>query len=70
MAMDMTKMRGNLKMKGGCCPESKMQTLEDESRDIKERDDQVRVPPHLQKMLKAHMAARALAKRKVPKPGY
>ncbi len=57
-------MRGNLKVKGGCCPEAKKPTLEDESRDIKVRDDVVRVPPHLRGMIKAKLAARALAKRK------
>ncbi len=62
--------RGNLKRKGGCCPDAKKPTVEDDSRDIKQRDDQVRVPPHLQKMIKAHMAARALAKRKAPKLSY
>lgn len=59
------KMRGNARLEGGTDPKEQMNTSG--SGDYRTRDDVVRVSPHLQKMISARAAARALGRRKAPK---
>lgn len=54
-------MRGNQKLEG-CCPDPAKHKLK-AGKDVVVRDDQIRVSPHLRKMMTAKLAARALGKR-------
>lgn len=63
-------MRGNQKLTGGCCPEDANKHELHSGKDVRLRDDQVRVSPHLRRMLSAKVAARALAKREKERAEY
>lgn len=54
-------MRGNQKLVGGCCPDSSKQKLK-AGKDVVVRDDQIRVSPHLKKLMTAKLAARAMSR--------
>lgn len=55
-------MRGNQKVEGGCCPDPIKHKLS-AGKDVRLRDDQVRMGPRLKKLISAKLAARALGQR-------